>query len=71
MKSTGGTDFRQIFGNLKSYYKKKKPHLMVILTDGYSYFPKKEDALGVPVIWCLTRNTRKPPFGQIIYLTEN
>jgi len=63
-----GTNFIQIFASIDKYYKHNKPGLMVIFTDGYAMYPKPNERKHIPVIWCLTAKSEKPPFGKIIYL---
>lgn len=66
INSTGGTDFIEIFKALPKYYPIEKPKAMIILTDGYSRYPKKTEALNVKVFWAINNDSSKPPFGVII-----
>jgi predicted metal-dependent peptidase len=67
IKSTGGTDFRCIFRGLDTYYKHDRPILLVIITDGYGKFPDSNKHQ-VNVIWGMTSNDVKAPFGETIHL---
>lgn len=65
----GGTSFHCIFKYMKEHMKEELPTAVVILTDGYAAYPKKEDAMGVPVLWILTSWGREEaPWGKTVYL---
>ncbi len=49
IRSTGGTDFKQIFVEMRNYYS-EFPNLVVVLTDGFSDYPSKDEISKVPVI---------------------
>ncbi len=63
IKTTYGTNFKKIFEAMPTFYKGMLPSAVVIITDGRGYFPEKELALNVPVIWLITGN-KKAPFGD-------
>lgn len=67
IQSTGGTDFRCIFEALEIHYKYDKPIALVIITDGYGNFPEKKKH-PVKVIWGITSEHDKAPFGETIYI---
>lgn len=62
-KGGGGTDFRPIFPWIEK--RGIQPACVVILTDGFGYFPDK--APDVPVLWAMTTDVN-PPFGEVLRL---
>jgi len=58
----GGTDFRPVFNEIK------RCDAMVFFTDGYARYPEKKPSY--PVLWVLTPDHEKPPFGKIIVLPD-
>jgi predicted metal-dependent peptidase len=61
-KGGGGTDFHDVF------QKVKKCNTMVFFTDGYASYPK--DPPGYPILWILTKNNEKPPWGTVAYILD-
>lgn len=59
----GGTDFRPLFERVK------KCEFMIFFTDGYADYPEKAPAY--PVLWVLTKDHKKPPFGKVAYIYED
>lgn len=59
----GGTDFRPVFDKIK------KCDFMVFFTDGYATYPSQ--APRYPVLWIMTKEHNKPPFGKVAYILEN
>lgn len=66
-KGGGGTDFRPVFDIVKE--KNMNPELLVYLTDTYGTFPEK--APSYPVLWCITEENGKVPWGQSVYIPED
>jgi len=56
----GGTDFRDVFEKVK------KCNTMIFFTDGYATYP--EDPPRYPVLWILTKDNEKPPWGNVAYI---
>lgn len=56
----GGTDFRHVFEKIKNC------EFMIFFTDGYASYPTK--APKYPVLWVLTKDHQKPPFGKVAYV---
>lgn len=63
----GGTSYMPIFELLKNTDPEEYPKVIIIITDGYAYFPAETHARGVPVIWLITSEV-KPEWGQTVYL---
>lgn len=64
----GGTSFKAIFEYMPKYFEKELPRAVIIMTDGYSTFPDKQDSLGVDVIWLIIDSNVVPPWGKVIKL---
>lgn len=60
LKGGGGTDFRPIFSEVKNCM------AMIFFTDGMGTYPEKKPHY--PVLWILTKEHSKPPFGKIAYI---
>lgn len=58
----GGTDFRPVFAEVEK--RCIHPSVLIYYTDGWGSFPEKQP--GYHVIWAVTKNHRKPPWGKII-----
>jgi len=58
----GGTDFRPVFEYVK------KCEAMVFFTDGYATYP--DSVPPYPVLWVLTKDNSKPPFGKVAYMLD-
>lgn len=63
IKGGGGTDFRPVFDEIKR--KGIQPAVLVYLTDGYGDYPEQPE---YPVLWVMTRDHQKPPFGRVVTL---
>jgi len=61
-KGGGGTDFRPLFNEVK------KCAAMVFFTDGFAYYPTEPPKY--PVLWVLTKENAKPPFGKVCYVLD-
>lgn len=61
-KGGGGTDFNNVFNQVKSC------EFMIFFTDGYAEYPKKPPQY--PVLWVLTKDNTKPPWGTVAYMLE-
>ncbi len=59
----GGTSFAAIFEAMDRYFPDELPTVVIILTDGYTRFPKEEKARGVPVLWIVIDSPVDPPWG--------
>jgi len=65
----GGTSFHHIFEYVLKHRRRYNPVGIIILTDGYAKFPKKNIIPTVPVLWIiLDHQTAKPPFGKCVYI---
>jgi predicted metal-dependent peptidase len=61
----GGNDFSEIFRYMQRNMTDELPTSIVILTDGYDYYPDESEALGVPVFWLINNdNAKEPPWGK-------
>ena len=65
----GGTSFREIFRYMKEYMMQDLPIGIVVLTDGY--FPKEEEACGVPVLWIIMDSNVQPPWGMSVHVKSS
>ena len=63
----GGTDFEAIFRAMNRYFD-ELPSMILILTDGFCFFPPEEAAQGVPVAWLITTPWIEAPWGMSISL---
>ena len=59
----GGTSFTAIFESMRKYFPDELPTAVIILTDGYAYFPEEEKAEGVPVLWIMISSPVDAPWG--------
>lgn len=62
-KGGGGTSFSVIFDYIRKRFDGDEVAAVVILTDGYAAFPRKEAADGLPVLWLINNDEIKPPWG--------
>ena len=68
LKGGGGTDFRPVFEAMAK--DKRKPDVLVFLTDGAGAYPSAHP-VGTRVIWCvLGKYTMQPPWGDIININD-
>jgi len=67
MKGGGGTDFRPVFEKVKDL--NMVPELLIYLTDTYGAFPDKQPQY--PVLWCITEESGKVPWGQAVYIPND
>jgi len=63
VRGRGGTSHEDVFRYIEE--KDLRPDLFIGFTDGYSIFPKMEPPY--PVLWVLTKDHEKPPWGTVIY----
>ena len=68
--SGGGTSFQCIFGYVRKHMADKVPSEIVIMTDGKSDFPEYEASSGIPVLWLLTNNRVRIPWGHAAYFRK-
>jgi predicted metal-dependent peptidase len=63
----GGNDFSDIFRYMQKNMMDDLPNQIIIITDGYDYFPPEKEALGVPVLWLINNDDESvdPPFGKV------
>jgi predicted metal-dependent peptidase len=66
IKGRGGTDFRPVFDEI--HRRGITPTALTMFTDGMGTYP--ETTPSYPVLWVLTRNHEKPPFGAITVLVD-
>lgn len=66
--SGGGTDFQCVFDYVRDQMTNNRPSEIVIMTDGKGDFPDYEVSLGIPVLWLLTSNRVRIPWGQAAYI---
>lgn len=63
----GGTSFQIIFDYLKEKLYSDPPRAILIFTDGYAAWPKESDALGIPVLWMISKGGRaNAPWGRVL-----
>ena len=65
--SGGGTNFQCIFDYIHEKMADHVPSEIVIMTDGKGDFPDYEASSGIPVLWLLTTNRVRIPWGQAAY----
>ena len=61
-KGNGGTSFMNVFKYVDKLI--EKPKAVVMLTDGYADFPKKDYTKDFPVIWILSSDDVTPSWGR-------
>ena len=66
-KGGGGTDFRPVFNKVKEM--NMVPELLIYLTDTYGSFPDKQP--GYPVLWCITDDNGRVPWGQSVHIPND
>ena len=66
-KGKGGTSFIPVFEKIKEI--KIMPDLLIYLTDTEGIFPDK--APPYPVLWCITEENGKVPWGASVYLPND
>jgi len=64
----GGTNFSCIFKYVFKHMEDNLPVAIIILTDGFADFPKKEITKSIPVLWILNNDSVKPPYGKVIVI---
>jgi len=62
-KGGGGTDFNEVFQQVK------RCSAMVFFTDGYANYP--DHSPKYPVLWIVTKEHQKPPFGKVAFMLED
>ena len=67
-KGGGGTSFHNVFRYVMQM--ENKPKYLIILTDGYATFPKEEEKGNIPLLWLLTNDEVKPPYGKVAIMKK-
>ena len=67
----GGTSFHAIFRYLRDHYAEDLPQAIIILTDGYAYFPEENAAMDVPVMWIILDTDVEAPWGECIHIFQD
>ena len=67
-KGGGGTSFHNVFRYVMQM--ENKPKYLIILTDGYASFPKEEEKGNIPLLWLLTNDEVKPPYGKVAIMKK-
>ena len=67
-KGGGGTSFHNVFRYVMKM--ENKPKYLIILTDGYASFPKEEEKGNIPLLWLLTNDEVKPPYGKVAIMKK-
>lgn len=63
----GGTSFSVIFEYLQNELAADPPAAILIFTDGYASSPGETEALGIPVLWLISRDGRTDlPWGTVV-----
>lgn len=57
----GGNDFGEIFRYMQKNMMDNLPTSIVIMTDGYDFYPPESEALGIPVFWLINNQEAEPP----------
>jgi predicted metal-dependent peptidase len=60
---SGGTSFESVFKKINRQF----PGIIdgiIMLTDGYAWFPKESETNGIPVLWVIDGNDVIPPWGD-------
>lgn len=65
-RGSGGTSFAPIFQYVRQNMKDDLPLCIVILTDGHARFPRKNMAMGIPVLWVICDSDVTPPWGKTV-----
>ncbi|MBO4468037.1 MAG: hypothetical protein J5766_01920, partial [Clostridia bacterium] len=66
----GGTDFSVIFDYIRKSMK-DLPACIIIFTDGKGPYPKRAEAMDIPVLWIINNTEITPPFGRTVRLLQN
>lgn len=65
----GGTSFQIIFDYLREKIYPELPNAILIFTDGYARWPDEKDAMGVPVLWLISKSGKDDaPWGKVVKL---
>lgn len=64
----GGTRFEAVFEAIRTFLGYEDISCVVIMTDGLAPFPPESAALGIPVLWLLTKEGVTPPWGRIAHM---
>ena len=70
-KGGGGTRFEAAFECLGDQLDADGISCIVILTDGLAPYPDKRIARGIPVLWMLSANISRPPWGRMALLDSS
>ena len=63
----GGTDMSCVFKYIQQNRTDNLPSEIVIMTDGKCDFPDYSETIGIPVLWLLTSNRVRVPWGEAAY----
>ncbi len=66
VNGNGGTHFDCIFKYMQKEMMYDMPTGIVVLTDGYGFYPKESEAMDVPVLWILTEGEEDAPWGRTV-----
>lgn len=61
----GGTSFHCIFDFVRDNMMDNLPTAIIILTDGEAPYPPQKNAMDIPVLWLITNDRSKPPWGKV------
>lgn len=61
---------REFYVYVREHMPDNVPSEIVIMTDGKSDFPEYEASSGIPVLWLLTNNRVRIPWGQAAYFRK-
>lgn len=69
-KGGGGTDLSCVFDYIHSLSEEDRPSEIVIVTDGKADFPDYSESMNIPVLWLLTSNRVRVPWGQAAWFGQ-
>lgn len=67
----GGTNFNCIFDFVKRNMLNNTPTNIIIFTDGQANFPNKNIINGIPVLWLISDERIRPPWGKYAYVRDD
>lgn len=65
----GGTSFEAVFEKAKERFNGDLSCIIVI-TDGYAFYPDIKETLGVPVLWVMNNDRITPPWGKVVVMNN-
>ena len=57
-----------VFEAMRTFLAYEDISCVVIMTDGLAPFPPESVAMGVPVLWLLTKDVVTPPWGRVAHM---